>query len=67
MVQTAFKFEAEVQENGKVELNVPLSPGARVTVFVVEEQGEFRGLLLAAESSLDFWDNPWDDEDWSDG
>lgn len=67
MVQTAFKFEAEVQENGKVELNVPLSPGARVTVFVVEEQGEFRELLLAAESSLDFWDNPWDDEDWSDG
>jgi len=23
-------------------------------------------LLLAAESSLDFWDNPLDDEDWND-
>ena len=26
----------------------------------------FDDLLSAAESSLDFWDNPFDDEDWND-
>jgi hypothetical protein len=63
MQQTAFKYEVEVQEGGKVELNVPLSKGAWVAVFVVEEpEDDFRDLVLAAQSSLDFWDNPIDDE-----
>jgi len=26
----------------------------------------FDDLLAAAESSLGFWDNPFDDEDWND-
>ena len=66
MPQTALKYDLEVLEEGRVELRVPFSPGARVTVFVIEEPADrFDDLLLAAESSLDFWDNPLDDEDWN--
>ncbi len=65
--QAALKYEVEVQANGHVELNVPFPPGARVVVYVVEESADdFNDLVSAAESSLDFWDNPWDDEDWND-
>lgn len=54
-------------EDGHVELHVPFPPGSRITVFVIEEAAEIvDDLLLAAESSLDFWDNPFDDEDWND-
>ena len=38
-----------------VELGVPFS----------EQADEFADLIAAAESSLAFWDNPLDDEDWS--
>jgi len=62
--QTALKYDAEVTENGQVELTVPFPPGAHVTVFVVEAGESFSDLLMAAESSLAFWDNPLDDEDW---
>ena len=62
----ALKYEAEVQEHGKLELTVPFSPGVRVAVFVVEESIDFGDLVSAAQSSLDFWDNPFDDEDWND-
>ena len=66
MPQTALKYDLEVLEEGRVELRVPFPPGAHVTVFVVEEPADtFDDLLLAAESSLDFWDNPLDDEDWN--
>ncbi len=66
MPQTAFKYELEVQEGGKVELSVPLSKGKWVAVFVVEErEDDFSDLVLAAQSSLDFWDNPIDDEVWN--
>jgi hypothetical protein len=64
--QTALKFEVEVLESGRVEINVPFAPGARVVVFVIPEPQEtFGELLAAAESSLAFWDNPLDDEDWN--
>ena len=66
MPRTAFRYELEVQEDGKVELNVPLFKGVWVAVFVVEEpEDDFSDLLLAAQSSLDFWDNPIDDEVWN--
>jgi hypothetical protein len=65
--QEALKFEAEVREDGRLELSVPFTPGDRVTVFVVREQAEsFDDLLAAAQSTTDFWDNPYDDEDWND-
>jgi len=33
---------------------------------ISESTDTFDDLLAAAESSLDFWDNPYDDEDWND-
>jgi hypothetical protein len=66
MPQTALKYDVEVMEEGRVELLVPFPPGARITVFVIEESDDaFEDLLSAAQSSLDFWDNPFDDEDWN--
>ena len=60
------KYELEVGDQGRVELNVPFAPGDRVVVYVRRENGEdFAGLMAAAESSLGFWDNPLDDEDWN--
>ena len=65
--QKALKYDVQVMQEGRVELQVPFPPGARVTVVVVQEtQDVFDELLQAAESSLDFWDNLLDDEDWSD-
>jgi hypothetical protein len=64
--QTAFKFDIRVQEEGKVELQVPFPVGTLVEVFVVQAEDSLGDLLLASESSLDFWDNPLDDEDWND-
>ncbi len=62
----AWRYEVEVRENGRVELAVPLTPGSRVVVLVMEESGEpWHELAAAAQSSLDFWDNPEDDEDWN--
>ena len=64
--QTALKFETEVHEHGRIELNVPYAPGARVVVFVVQEPADaMDDLVAAAQSSLDFWDNPYDDRDWN--
>ena len=62
----AMKYEAEVGLEGKLELQVPLAAGDRVVVFVIPEPAEsFDDLTAAAQSSLDFWDNPLDDEDWN--
>ncbi|MFL5802414.1 MAG: hypothetical protein ACJ8CR_11835 [Roseiflexaceae bacterium] len=64
--QTALKYEVEVRDQGRVEVQVPFAPGARVIVFVVPEPPEtFDEFMVAAESSLAFWDNPLDDEDWN--
>ena len=66
MPQTALKYDVEVKDDGRVELTVPFPPGAHVIVFVIEAADDsFAELLLAAQSSLDFWDNPFDDEDWN--
>lgn len=64
----AVKYEVIVQEDGQILLRVPFSPGKRVIVFVVQEQDEqdsFGDLTHAAESSTDFWNNSYDDEDWN--
>ncbi len=64
----AIKYDVIVQDDGRILLYVPFSPGKRVTVFVVEEQtvdDPFDDLLHAAHTSTDFWDNPYDDEDWN--
>jgi hypothetical protein len=63
----ALKYDVEVREDGRVELTVPLAPGTRIVVFVIEDTDEvLTELTGAAESSLAFWDNPLDDEDWND-
>lgn len=65
--RTALKYEAEVEEEGRIELRVPFPAGARIVVFVIEEPVEtFGDLVAASQSSLDFWDNPLDDADWND-
>ena len=62
---TAVKCETEVQHGGRIEVTVPLSQGTKVLVFVVEEADRLPDDLVAAsESTLGFWDNPLDDEDW---
>ena len=65
VTQTAFKYDIEVKEGGRVELDVPFSAGAHVTVFVIEAEDVFKDLLAASESSLDFWNNRFDDADWN--
>ena len=64
--QTAFKYEAEVTDAGRIELPVPFPAGARVVVLVFEQGREsWDDLASAAGSSTGFWDNPLDDEDWN--
>ncbi len=68
MFQTALKYHLKVNQNRQVELPmVPFSIGTQVTVFVISEQPaeNFDDLLAASQSSLDFWDNHFDDEDWN--
>lgn len=66
MPKTALTYDVEVIEEGRVELQGPFLPGERVIIFVVKEVTDtFDDLLQAAQSSLDFWDNPFDDEDWN--
>jgi hypothetical protein len=65
--RTALHYEIEVSDQGRVELSVPFPAGARVTVLVIPELREpVSDLMAAAESSLGFWDNLLDDEDWND-
>ena len=57
----ALKTETEVDEDGRVTLQVPFPSGTRVTVFVVREPDGCEDLVGAAESSQGFWDNPLDE------
>ena len=64
--QLVLKYDAEVLAEGRIELLVPYAEGERVVVFVVSDSTEpFNELTEAAESSLAFWDNPLDDQDWN--
>ncbi len=65
MAQTALKYDVELKEPGRLELDVPFPAGTHVTVFVIESGDTFDDLLMASASSLDFWNNPIDDEDWN--
>lgn len=65
IAQTALKYDVQVQEDGRVELAVPFSAGEHITVFVIKSGNQFEDLVNASESSLDFWNNPFDDEDWN--
>ncbi len=57
-----------VYQNGQVLLRekVDFTQQVKVIVTFLEESSEnFDDFLIAAQSSLDFWDNPFDDEDWN--
>lgn len=61
------RYDLEVPESGRIELQVPLPAGSQVTVFVIEQVTvSTDDLVAASESSTAFWDNPADDEDWND-
>lgn len=64
--QSALRYEVEVHDQGRVELRLPYAVGSRVTIFVIPKiQEQFPDLVEASTSSLAFWDNPLDDEDWN--
>ena len=65
MAQTALKYDVEVKEPGRLELDVPFPAGAHVSVFVIGAGDTFSDLFAASESSLDFWNNSFDDDDWN--
>jgi hypothetical protein len=66
MNQTAYRFSAQVGAAGKLEVIVPVPSGTPVEVVVLAPPSdEFADLVSAAQTSLDFWDNPQDDADWN--
>ena len=65
MSRAVLRFETEVTGPGRVEVDVPIPPGSRVVVVFEEPEDSFADLTAAARTSTDFWDNPLDDEDWS--
>ena len=67
MSQQAYKFVATINPQGKVEIDVPLPPGTPVEVLILSPpEDTYADLVEAATSSLGFWDNAMDDEDWND-
>jgi len=66
VAKPALRFNVLVGQGGRLELAVPFAPGARLTVIVLpESESAFQELTAASQSSLSFWDHPWDDEDWN--
>lgn len=49
-------------------VELPEGAQVRLTITSADEHHdllESADLQAAAQSSLDFWDHPWDDEDWN--
>ena len=67
MQQLAYRYDAEVRDGGRLELTrLPFKKGTYVEVIVMKwEEDNFSDLLGASTTSLDFWDNPVDDEEWN--
>lgn len=63
----ALKYKTTVKKGGKVEIRkVPWKAGTHIEVILIEQNGKFRDLVKASETSLDFWNNSIDDEVWND-
>ena len=65
----ALKFYVKIGEEGRIELpELGKLKGRRAEIIILplEEKEDIEDLLMASESSLDFWDNPIDDEIWND-
>jgi len=64
--QAPLKYEIEVQAQGHIELQVPFAAGQKIVVIVMkDDRDDLNDLLSASNSSLEFWDNPIDDEVWN--
>ena len=63
--QTTLQYEVTAGPEGRVEIVGPFRCGERLTVLILPESRAFDDLTAAASSSLGFWDNPLDDEDWN--
>jgi len=64
----ALKFYVKIGEKGRIELpELGELKGRRAEIIILplEEGGNIEDMLRASESSLDFWDNPIDDEVWN--
>ena len=58
----------KIGEEGRIklpELGKLKGRRAEIIILPLEEEEEVKDLLMASESSLDFWDNPIDDEIWN--
>ena len=64
--QLPLRFDLQVPPDGRVEVQLPLSAGSQVTLYIVEKSNaDFEDLLAASMTSTDFWNNLEDDEDWN--
>jgi hypothetical protein len=63
----AWRYDVEVRDEGRVELQVPFPRGSHLVVYVTEELAleSFDDLIAASSTSVDFWENALDDEDWN--
>ena len=62
----ALKFYVKIGEDGKIDLpELEKLKGRRAEIIILPLEESFEDLLMASESSLDFWDNPIDDEIWN--
>jgi len=59
-------YDVQVPPDGRVEIQLPLPAGSHVRLYVLDANDpEIDDVLAASTSSTDFWDNPFDDEDWN--
>lgn len=62
-----YRHRGVVEKDGQIKLpKLPLKEGTLVEVIIFPLEDEMPELVHAAESGLDFWDNPIDDEVWND-
>lgn len=63
----ALKFYVKIGEEGRIELpELRKFKGRRAEILIFPPgEEDIEDLLMASESSLDFWDNPIDDEVWN--
>jgi len=64
----ALKYVAKVGAKGNLlmpRIKLKKDSIVEVIVLVADKNEESREMMAAAESSLDFWDNPVDDEIWN--
>ena len=64
----ALKFYVKIGKDGKIDLpELEKLKGRRAEVIILplDVEEDIEDLLMASESSLDFWNNPIDDEIWN--